>query len=308
MALHSNLKIVFALRILIGILFVFSAISKLLPIESFEFILVSQGITNWHLAPYLSRLVISIELFIGVSFLIGRNLKKIFIPAAFILLIIFSFHLVYTIYLTHNTGNCGCFGEVIQMSSLAALIKNVILLWILFYMYRSVGEEGKGNLLLPASLFIIIIAGIFLIFQVKSYNVPVNNKEYSNKISQFAKFKNFSNEKNVDLNEGEKIVALLSLDCEHCMAAAHKISELSDEMKLPPVYYLFLGDEDQLDHFFEKGGKRFPYKIIPPQTFFPLIKDVPPRVCLLMDGNIIGDWDMKTFNEANLKAAVAHLP
>ncbi len=69
-------KIIIFLELLTGALFVFSGISKLLPIESFEFTLVNQGITSWTIAPYLSRFLIGIEIFLGISFLLRINLKR----------------------------------------------------------------------------------------------------------------------------------------------------------------------------------------------------------------------------------------
>lgn len=357
--LKNNMKskIVIFLELLTGALFVFSGISKLLPIESFEFTLVNQGITSWTIAPYLSRFLISIEFFLGISFLLRINLKKILIPSAFILLIIFSIHLVYTIFTSGNTGNCGCFGELIQMTPLEAIIKNLILMGILVYLYKSIKPVERINYFIPSTIFLIVLILIFVLFQVKPYKVPVNNsaskivsvnnqknfpKDTLNKVTQdtlkskastnklqsssaetnknsskkepdnqvnrykkvksvFSSYKNFSNNKVVDLDEGVKIVALLSLDCEHCMATAHKLGLLRKDINLPPTYFLFLGDEDQLKNFSDHAGYKFPYKIIDPMEFFPLIGDVPPRVVLMVNGNIIGDWDIKTFSMGNVK-------
>ena len=351
---HLTDKINLFLQIIIGILFIFSAVSKLFPVEAFDFTLVSKGITTWQIAPYLSRIIIAIELTIGVSFLIGKNLKKLFIPAAFILLLIFSIHLTFQIFKNGNAGNCGCFGQLLPMSNLSALIKNFILLLILIYLYKAKTTGDKINTVLPAVTFVVLAGLIFLIFQVKAYNMPVssqsagqlkslekdsavikpsdtisgkgqeysssseqkiNNETTENKPSEykqvtsiFSEFNDFGTGAKVDIDKGKKILAFFSLDCEDCMNTAKKLTEIGRETELPPVYILFLGEQKQVQNFFNFAGKKYPYRIIPPQSFFPFIKDYPPRVVLLFKGNIIGDWDYSTFNENKLQSTLSSLP
>ncbi len=346
MNLQLTNKISFLFRLVIGVLFIFSAVSKLFPVEAFDFTLVSQGITSWQIAPYLSRIIISIELSIGISFLIGKNLKKLFIPAAVVLLIIFSVHLIFQVVISGNSGDCGCFGNLLPMSNLAALIKNIFLLIILLYLYKTWNEEDRIHLIRPVVIFLAFAAAIFLVFQVKAYNVPVNSfsselrepgnpgtsknqindnrlndtntdkqktakseiRDYKKTASPFSEFDKFSNGKKVNLNDGEKILAFFSLECEDCMNTAKKIAALNKKLNLPPIYILFLGQQDQVQNFFQFAGKEYPYKIIPPQTFFPFIKDFPPRVILLYKGNIIGDWNYNSFSDDKLKTALASLP
>ena len=77
MAVKINLAI--TLRYFVGILFLFSGIAKLFPIETFEFSLVSQGIAGWSIVPYLSRFIIAAEIFLGLAFFQNAGLKRIFI-------------------------------------------------------------------------------------------------------------------------------------------------------------------------------------------------------------------------------------
>jgi len=123
--------------------------------------------------------------------------------------------------------------------------------------------------------------------------------------SVFSDFHYFSDSVYVDLDSGIKLVGVLSLDCEHCMTAATDIIKLQEEMKLPPVYFLYLGEEDQLQNFYAHSGANDIYfKIINARTFFSLIKDSPPRIVLLNNGNIIGDWGISTFSKEALKKAL----
>jgi len=328
-------------KYLLGLLFLVSGVAKLFPIESFELTLVSQKIVGWDLAPYLSRCVIAFELFLGFSFFQDNFIRKFSLPVSFMLLVVFNIHLIYSIAIGVSSDNCGCFGELLPMTSLEALIKNIFLMGIIIYLFILLKEEQKGTPAIPAALFAIAFAWVFIIFPVKKYVIPTSEngiehedgitetndaieileydadtvefkikqelikkqidttvvkpieetKAYPKRRSIFSSYKNFSNGITTNLDEGIKIVALFSLDCEHCMETAREFIRKKGESKLPDVYVLFFGDERQVDSFFEFAGGSFPFTILKPQEFFPLLSSSPPRVCLLNNGNILLDMD-----------------
>lgn len=328
-------------RVILGSLFILSAISKLFPIEAFDLTLVNQGIANWNVTPYLSRFIISIELFLGISFFINPFVKKISVPFSFLLLVIFCIHLTYLIVTGSGSKNCGCFGELIPMSSLEALIKNLVLIFLLYLLNKYFLYEKKLNYSFAFAVFSMVFAGMFLLFQIKPYNIPpkdeantqiidsantvvlsnsqnindtakvvaetsVIEKNTSNEKpktkSIFASFREFSNGEVVNLDNGIKLVCLFSLDCEDCMETAYKLGQAKKDLdNFPPLYILFLGSQDQVNNFFDAAATSFPYKIIPPQTFFPLIKNYPPRIVLLNNGKIVGDWSYENFSLDELR-------
>lgn len=339
-----NNKLIWILRFILGSLFILSAISKLFPIEAFDLTIVNQGIANWNLAPYLSRFIISIELFLGISFFITPFVKKIAVPFSFLLLAVFCIHLIFMIAAGNGGNDCGCFGELIPMSSVAALIKNLVLIVLLFLTHKYFKFEDRFYYSRSFAVFSIVFAGIFLIFQVKPYNIPpkdeqaiqtidstqtithlhpeknldtvkaktevsVTNKDENKgnlnipkSVSVFKSFREFSGNVVVNLDEGIKLVCLFSLDCEDCMETAHKLGQAKNDWdNFPRLYILFLGSEDQVNNFFDAAAVTFPYKIISSQSFFPLIKNYPPRIVLLNNGHIVGDWNYENFSLQELK-------
>lgn len=133
-----------AIRIFVFLLFLVSGIAKMFPIWAFEKQLVDLGITTWCNAPYLARLLIALEIALGIAILQRNYIKKIIIPTTILLLIVFCVQLSIEMY-KHGamTGNCGCFGELIAMTPLEAFIKNVIIIGLLLYLYRHVTENEK---------------------------------------------------------------------------------------------------------------------------------------------------------------------
>ncbi len=314
-----NKKAADILRVFIGLMFIFSGVVKLFPIEAFELKIIYAGITNWSLVTFLSRALIAFEIFLGLSLLQRSYLKKIFIPAAVILLFVFCVQLSFNILFWGWEGDCGCFGEVIKMSPLLAIIKNIILIAALWFIFKNTGEKHNTSPVLPMFAFIFSFAIVFLSFKPLKYEIITKEMqqkkgdssvaynqyftEKKNNRSPFSQFNKFSDGKIVDLTKGEKIVALLSLDCDHCIKAAKEIGELNKKIDLPPVYFLFLGEPDQLSYFFGQAGFKFPYHIIDGRTFFSMLKGYPPRIILLNNGNIAGDWNNETFSKEKLKEA-----
>ncbi len=342
------------IRILIGSLFVFSGSVKLFPTVEFEMQLLAHGITNWLLIVILARFIIIVEIFTGIMFLLNYNLKSFFIPFAIFLLSIFSVDLIITITLKGFGGNCGCFGQVIEMTPPEALLKNIILIFILIY-YRRLNLKGSeySNQMLSA-IFIVLFIAAFAVSPVRSStdsyintkpgikNELNNNKNFipaekgsdvPNRETGSDEIKNgnaakdlvnselkatdpyiveylkkfisspviFSNNKKVSLNEGEKIIAVLDMECNTCEKTAKKLVSLEKESGFSEIYLLLYGTEKEAPLFFNKINYNLEYKVIGDDVFFSLISDSPPAVYLLKKGKPVYLWNFKTFSLQSVK-------
>lgn len=269
------------LRFIIAGTFIFSAISKLISIGVFEITLIDQGIiANREAAAYFARFLIGIELSIGLLFLQPFNIKKIIVPISLLLLLIFSGQLIYLM-MKGDSSNCGCFGNVIKMSPIESLLKNILLITVLgFVFFKSEIKSQRKSF-----LFIIPIAAISFVFILS----PVK----SIKNFKFSKYTHFENAGRVDLSHGDKLLAVFDLGCEHCQAAATEIGRLQRQMKnFPDFYVLFFGEGDVSVDTFDKITKtNFPYHRINVDEFFSLIGKSPPRIYWLEDGKIKEYWD-----------------
>jgi len=317
------------IRILVFLLFLVSGIAKMFPLWAFEKQLVDLGFATWCSAPYFVRMLIALELAIGIAILQKYHLKKIVFPTAISLLIIFSIHLAIEMY-RHGAlnGNCGCFGQLIDMSPLAAFIKNMIMIGLLIYLYRIISAEEKGK---QKSIYLILILFssllfMFILFPFSPCRQKINLEETIIKVdsaqnkqpssaspvaaennrkkttqnksvvsepkkvtSRFAEYSTFGN-KQVNLDEGKKIVCLFAAGCDHCRTVAKAICGLSEKDNFPKVYILFMDEETTLiADFFKETGCVFPYQVIDVSKFWQLMGDSgnTPGVFYLWNGNII---------------------
>lgn len=283
------------------------------PLWAFEKQLVDLGLATWCSTPYFVRMLIALEIAIGITILQRHHLKKIVIPTAIFLLIIFSIHLAIEMY-RHGAlnGNCGCFGQLIDMSPLAAFIKNMIMIGLLIYLYRIIpaGEKGKQKSIYLILILLSSLLFMFILFPFSPCRQKINPEETIIKVdsahnkqpssaspeaaadigkkttqnksvvsepkkvsSRFAEYSTFGN-KHVNLDEGKKIVCLFAAGCDHCKEVAKAICGLSKKDNFPEVYILFMDEETNLiPDFLKEAGCAFPYQVIDVSKFWQLMGD-----------------------------------
>ena len=247
------------IQVLISALFLLSAFAKLYPTPMYgitkvfeEGQLIPMGFSEG-LAPYFSRFIIAIELFIAIAILQRNYLKKLVIPTSIIMLILFSLHLAYSIFLG-DSENCGCFGELIPMSPLQALIKNIITLGVLGYLYKNTTEDAKNDC---SKLSIQFLSILLLMFAF----VPVQTVGKNKRVSGFSEYV----VSDLNMNEGKKILCFFDAGCDHCMDAAKSLNELSDSIAyFPEIHIIFSDSEaDRIPNFFDYAGREYSYQVLP---------------------------------------------
>lgn len=167
-------SIAWAIRILVAFLFIISAIAKMYPspyfaISTFEVKqLYSLGFSE-NIAPYFSRILIGIEMALGLLLLQNHWLKKFVIPMTILLLAVFVAHLSYVTFLSGgNIGNCGCFGELLPMTPIEAIIKNLIAIALLIYLLKLLPKTNdNSNFWVLTTLLFASILGIFMLAPIR---------------------------------------------------------------------------------------------------------------------------------------------
>ena len=268
------------LRILIALSFLFSAYTKFIAPGYFEITLMDQGIAQSRLiAAYLTRFFIALEFFLGVLLLTPIYTRKTLVFTMGLLLA-FSIHLSY-LWAIGSDENCGCFGKMIAMTPEESLLKNILLIALSGYLYRVTSVEKQNKAAVIALLFS-LITGVHTL-------LPLPNFEGN----QFAKFSHFEKKGRVDLTQGEQLVAVFNLDCEHCQEAATLLAKYTKENKgLPPVFVLYFKEgSTTVDEFEQITQSHFPYAFIDVNDFFDLIGDSPPRLYYLNNANVVQHWD-----------------
>lgn len=269
------------LRILLAIVFFASAYTKIIAPGILEIIITDQGIVQTReTAAILVRILIVAELALALLLLQKYYLKRIVLPAVLLFLFAFTVYLLYAAFILKESQNCGCFGAVVKMSPLESLFKNIILLTIAFVLYkRTVGENKR--IYIPLVLVAVSFPIVFLLAPIK------NRSEFP-----FSGYTDFAGAGRVDLAEGEKLILLMTIDCDHCQQAAKDIVELKTKYELPETYALFFQEGNvTVDSFKVITGFSAPYKILSGLEFFEMIGTNPPRCYRVKNGKVEEYWD-----------------
>ena len=337
------------LRLIISALFILSAVAKLYPspyfaISTFEVKQLYPLGFSENFAPYFSRILIGIEFALGIAILLKDYLKKITIPATILLLAVFTIHLTYTTFISGNSGNCGCFGELIPMTPVEAIIKNIIAIGLLVWLFKLLSTDGKSNFWLLKSVGLGCILALFMVAPMKSSTTTIDNSNFSeeqnigtivdttlstvlptiekaidsvNKIKEEIKIDEPTAKKSgyanffPNIDKDKKILCFFAPGCDHCQETAKQLTEMKQKDKsFPEVSIIFMDEEvDKIPAFFDIAGKKYPYQIVDVISFWNVLGNTrdTPGVKYIWNGNEIKFYDginENKFNAAELKKTI----
>ncbi len=296
------------IRIIIAALFIVSAIAKLYPspyfaISTFEVKQLYPLGFSENIAPYFSRFLIGIELALGILFLLPVKIRKVITPVSILLLAVFTIHLAYETFKTGgNSGNCGCFGSLLPMTPIEAILKNLaaigLLIWLLLL---KIPDTAKNRLWFTSTITLASILGLFMLAPIRPVETEINNvvTEEINAITPNAVDSTFINnvqpvvskvEKDTvkkieeikevvdepkptksgyakfyaDIDKGKKILCFFAPGCDHCQDTAKELTAMRKKDKnFPEVKIIFMNEEAfKIPEFFKIAGATYPYKVI----------------------------------------------
>jgi hypothetical protein len=295
--------------ILLGLVFLYSAYTKLYPvIETFEFSFVEIGIGNWYTAPIEARLMIGLEFFIGGLLISNYKLKAFSLPLAAGVLLFFIIYLSVQIAVSGNEGNCGCFGEHIKMSPLQAIIKNLVMLVLIAYVYKFyAGWQIKYNALLLSLSGLSCVALPFVVNPI-DYTYSSNNLQekinYPLELNLLYHPEDTSKVEvpKIELREGKHVLAFLSLSCPHCRIAAKKFRLIKRSNPELSIYFVLNGGKEKLSEFLkDTKAENIPYSFCLGKTFVHLASAQLPRIYYLDNSIVIKKVDYYELSQSDLE-------
>lgn len=271
---RSKRQLVWGIRVLVSALFVLSALAKLYPspvmgIAAFETKYLGAIGIDGGFAKVVSRLLIGFEISLAILLLLPYYLKKIVLPTTISLLSIFSIHLLVQV-VNGDASNCGCFGELIPMTPLEALIKNILTIGILILPLTTfkdfLDETRKINPLVVTGLS----SSLLMFVLLPQSSAEITGSDVNNKESKYSKYFD-------DISKGNKLLCFFSPTCEHCMETGKQITALKNKYPglIPEVRILFMDESDngsvnEINSFFEFIGAKYNYKVLSIEDFVPI--------------------------------------
>ena len=273
------------LRIIVGALFVVSAVAKLIDIDPFELYVFSYGFFPFTVVDVLVRLCIAAELILGIFIILGwyRRLVKVL---TLLMLVFFSLFLCYAA-LKGRMESCQCFGQLVDFNPIQSLLKNGVLILLVLVAYRLQGEEKpvrrKGlRLGLSAGIVVLATVAIFAISLPDSWLFgPSNNRYHKDTLAESIAPDGVLGDRHLD--QGRQLVAFVTPGCEFCKMARQKIGTIAERHDLDTTHIHYIEPSELGD-----------------SVFLRLTYGQRPLVMLLGDGEVEATFHSRNISERQI--------
>lgn len=275
------------LKVLLGVLFLVSAVVKIIGMDAFEIYIYSYGFFSLNITFLLARVAIIAELLLGVALIINCMHKAVW-WASVLMLIGYSLFLVYALYLG-RTDNCHCFGELVDLDPRQSLLKNLLFLLLFSFTYRVKPSTMRRQIMVMTALAVFSTVVVFVAsppdFMTSDFR---RQQEMSEGLYAETFYK--SPYDTLKLDEGKKIVALFTTGCSFCQMSASKLSVMQKHLEIPDdhIFIIFVGNKDDVDAFYEKArSARFSYLFYDNVNQFLRITDGNFPLIILSDDGVV---------------------
>lgn len=283
--------------VFVGVVFVVSAILKLMGMASFEMYMYEVLNVSFEFASVVSRLVVAVEIILGIALIVNLWYADCVSEGV---LVIFSFFLVYML-LQGSTESCHCMGDAFDLSPGKSLVKNVLLIFILFFGPRRtkwLKYQKKPFLKVVAAISLVSVVAVFAVNRPDFMRI-VKGREYNQEQLTLM----LQREYPLAL-EGNKVVCILSTHCGKCKMAARRMEGIFKMYGWKDYEVLTVFSDtkiitkpiaEQVDTFFkETKVKRRNVAIVDQERLAEVAPNV-PTIFLLNNGVVI-----KTYGYRNI--------
>lgn len=262
--------------LLLGLLFFFSAVAKLVAIDSFEVYLFSFGFFSLNLCYLLARFCIVLEFVLSGSLLtlfvfsllpnyrdsLSRKWRIVAV-STLLLLLLFSIFLGY-VALVGRTDNCQCMGQWINLTPVQSLLKNallVVLTLLMYYGTRTLPQSAEGSStnsrapqvrfrrgdIVAVAAVVAIVVAVFTISLPDNWLFGSSQEPYNQEVlEQTLAEVESSHATTLSDNVGQsdrRLVAFFTPGCPYCQLAKEKLDAIQKRHHLDDARFLLLYPE-----------------------------------------------------------------
>ena len=292
-----------ALKVLLGLVFIVSAVLKVVDMDRFEIYVYSYHFFSLNFSFLAARATIILELVLGIG-LISNSLHKLYWWGSMAMLLSYTILLIYALAIGRS-DSCHCFGDYLQLNPKQSLLKNGFLMLLFLLIYRMKERETPFRWLLLCLAIMVSTIGVFVVSPPDNYTQNYN----SDQNLQVELFDEALNEAPLDalnLREGKKVICFFSTGCEYCQMAAQKLSLMQQFYGFPPenIFFVFMGTEKGVAEFYEKS-ESVAYSYLLYDDVVKLLKINNgnfPTIVFMDNGEVVHEYGFRNMREEEIKA------
>lgn len=275
------------IRILIGLMFIVSAVLKIFSLDTFEIYIYSLDFFGFVFSGFVARCVIAAELLLG-SFLIAKILYKPTWWLTMAMMVVFTLFLVY-VALFRNDANCHCMGELVELNPAWSIVKNLVLILLLLLIRKEDNWHFRGTVALGISLLVASVAVPFALFPMDSFYQIFSREEQKVDMAKFSQFMQDSTAQALQLDRGDYVIGYLASGCKYCKISASKIHTIFQNNQLDSTRLVFMiwGSEKSVRSFQEETETQgYRYEFINPVEALNIVFGQFPTYVYVHNGQV----------------------
>ena len=292
-----------ALKVLLGLVFIVSAVLKVLDMDRFEIYIYSYHFFSLNFSFIMARLAIILELVLGIM-LVSNCLHKLIWWGSIAMLGGYTLLLIYALVLG-RTDSCHCFGDFLQLDPKWSIVKNGVLILLFLPIYRMESWQTPFRWLILCLAIMITSIAVFVISPPDNLTSNSNPKQ-NLQTELFNEMLNDTPLDTLNLRKGKKVICFLSTSCEVCQMAAHKLSLMQQFYGFPKenVTCLFMGNEEGIEKFYEQSGSARYRDVLYPDVprLLKAVNGNLPTIVFLEDGKVAHEYGFRNMKEEEIKA------
>ena len=251
----NNIYINAALRIVVGLVFMASAVLKYLSIDSFDMYVYEHGLFGYEITESLTRCLVAAELCLGIFLIMGvfpRFTK--YTMLAF--LVAFTTYLLLQPYLFDVDGeNCHCFGDFFSLGRWQSVLKNIVLIALAIPINPALPWHFRWPKIGFAALAVLSLAAVFSLVTPSYIDQALYGKTITIDDELFRTTMNEA-EGGETFLQGRQIVCFHSTACGYCRKSAKKVHLAMRQADIPSdkvrIVFWHTDKSKPISLFFEK--------------------------------------------------------
>ena len=291
-----------ALKVLLGLVFIASAILKVFDMDKFEIYIYSYHFFSLNFSFLVARAAIIVELVLGIG-LVSNTLHKLYWWGSMAMLLGYTLLLIYALVMG-RTDSCHCFGDFLQLAPKQSLLKNIVLILLFLLVYKVKEWKTPFRWLVFCLALMASTIGVFFASPPDNFTSAYDSDQNLQK----ELFYDLLDNPPLDilhLKEGKQVVGIFSTGCEFCQMAAQKLSLMQQFYGFPAenITYVFMGSEEGIAKFYEASHSA-EYRNILYDNVIDLLKAINgqfPTIVFLEDGEVIHEYGFRNMKEAEVE-------
>ena len=254
---------------------------------------------------------LTVEMLLGAALLLALRQGMLSFAVMQALLVGFTGLILYG-WIFHDLEDCGCLGAI-KMTPAQSILKNLVLMALGAVAWVGFARQGEAarkqpSLAIQRALVALVVTAATVLYANNDLKNTAQLLAKAQKDGPYTKYVFDTPEGSFDLGKGAHIVAVLNMECDHCMEAVPGINALAADPNVPPVVALcYEPTEDSMEIFRAMTSPEFPMYSMGNNfdKFMLLLANSPPQIDYVVDGRQIHYWEEHAPTSAELTEALA---